>query len=128
MPNGAAFPKAGDPYVYLNRGLSPLWGFLFGWMISFLERPVGMATLAAGFLRFLGFLFPVVGRPFVHTAYRTIQLHLHRGPAARGTRGGGCHCDQLLELLKRLYHRFNARDMEGVLAAMREDVVWANGM
>ncbi len=60
---GAAFPKAGGPYVYLNRGLGPLWGFLFGWMSSFLERPVGMATLAAGFMRFLGFLFPVVGTP-----------------------------------------------------------------
>ena len=60
---GAAFPKAGGPYVYLNRGLSPLWGFLFGWMSSFLERPVAMATLAAGFLRFLGFLFPVVSTP-----------------------------------------------------------------
>jgi APA family basic amino acid/polyamine antiporter len=60
---GAAFPKAGGPYVYLNRGLGPLWGFLFGWMSSFLERPVGMATLAAGFLRFLGFLFPVVTTP-----------------------------------------------------------------
>jgi APA family basic amino acid/polyamine antiporter len=57
---GAAFPKAGGPYVYLNRGLGPLWGFLFGWMSAFLERPVAMATLAAGFLRFLGFLFPVV--------------------------------------------------------------------
>jgi len=60
---GAALPKAGGPYVYLSRGLSPLWGFLFGWMTSFLERPVGMATLAAGFLRFLGFLFPVVATP-----------------------------------------------------------------
>jgi basic amino acid/polyamine antiporter, APA family len=60
---GAAFPKAGGPYVYLNRGLGPLWGFLFGWMSSFLERPVAMATLAAGFLRFLGFLFPVVAAP-----------------------------------------------------------------
>jgi APA family basic amino acid/polyamine antiporter len=60
---GAAFPHAGGPYVYLNRGLGPLWGFLFGWMTSFLERPVGMATLAAGFLRFLGFLFPVVAAP-----------------------------------------------------------------
>ena len=29
---GAAFPKAGGPYVYLSRGLGPLWGFLFGWM------------------------------------------------------------------------------------------------
>jgi APA family basic amino acid/polyamine antiporter len=60
---GAAFPKAGGPYVYLNRGLGPLWGFLFGWMSSFLERPVAMATLAAGFLRFLGFIFPVVATP-----------------------------------------------------------------
>ena len=60
---GAAFPKAGGPYVYLNRGLGPLWGFLFGWMSSFLERPVAMATLAAGFLRFVGFLFPVVATP-----------------------------------------------------------------
>src|SRR5262250_2438440 len=60
---GAAFPKAGGPYVYLSRGLGPLWGYLFGWMSSFLERPVGMATLAAGFVRFLGFLFPVVAAP-----------------------------------------------------------------
>jgi APA family basic amino acid/polyamine antiporter len=60
---GAAFPKAGGPYVYLSRGLSPLWGFLFGWMSSLLERPVGMATLAAGFIRFVGFLFPQVATP-----------------------------------------------------------------
>ena len=33
-----------------------------------------------------------------------------------------------VELLKRLYERFNARDIETVLAAMQEDVIWANGM
>jgi len=33
-----------------------------------------------------------------------------------------------VELLKHLYDRFNARDMDSVLAAMREDVTWANGM
>ena len=60
---GAAFPKAGGPYVYLSRGLGSVWGFLFGWMSSFLERPVAMATLAAGFMRFMGFLFPVVMTP-----------------------------------------------------------------
>ncbi len=60
---GAAFPRAGGAYVYLERGLGPLWGFLFGWMSSFLERPVAMATLAAGFLRFLGFLLPPVAAP-----------------------------------------------------------------
>ena len=33
-----------------------------------------------------------------------------------------------VELLKCVYDRFNARDMETVLAAMHEDVIWANGM
>jgi ketosteroid isomerase-like protein len=33
-----------------------------------------------------------------------------------------------LEILKHIYDRFNARDMEAVLAALREDVMWANGM
>ena len=60
---GAAFPKAGGPYVYLGRGLGPLWGFLFGWMSSFLDRPVAMAALAAGFIRFMGFFFPAVMTP-----------------------------------------------------------------
>jgi ketosteroid isomerase-like protein len=32
------------------------------------------------------------------------------------------------ELLNFLYNRFNARDMEAVLAALHEDVVWANGL
>src|ERR1700741_1766570 len=60
---GAAFPKAGGPYVYLSRGLGPLWGFLFGWMSSFLDRPVAMAGLGAGFIRFMGFFFPAVATP-----------------------------------------------------------------
>lgn len=33
-----------------------------------------------------------------------------------------------LNLLKRMYDRFNARDMDSVLAAMHDDVIWANGM
>jgi hypothetical protein len=33
-----------------------------------------------------------------------------------------------VELLKLLYDRFNARDMETVLTAMHDDVLWANGM
>jgi ketosteroid isomerase-like protein len=36
--------------------------------------------------------------------------------------------DNEIELVARLYACFNARDMEGVLDALREDVVWANGM
>src|SRR6202047_185273 len=54
---GAAFPQAGGPYVYLNRGLGPLWGFLFGWMSSFLERPVGMAMGTIAVIVAAGVLF-----------------------------------------------------------------------
>ena len=33
-----------------------------------------------------------------------------------------------VELLKRIYDRFNARDIDGVLRALTDDVAWANGM
>ncbi|MDE3136259.1 MAG: nuclear transport factor 2 family protein [Acidobacteriota bacterium] len=33
-----------------------------------------------------------------------------------------------VDFLSLIYDRFNARDLETVLAAMHEDVIWANGM
>ena len=33
-----------------------------------------------------------------------------------------------VELLKRIYDRFNARDIDGVLTELTDDVVWADGM
>ncbi len=36
--------------------------------------------------------------------------------------------DAYVELLKRLYERFNARDIDGVLVALADDVAWANAM
>jgi ketosteroid isomerase-like protein len=36
--------------------------------------------------------------------------------------------DDDLELLRHIYDRFNARDIEGVLTALTDDVAWANGM
>jgi ketosteroid isomerase-like protein len=33
-----------------------------------------------------------------------------------------------VDLLERMYDRFNARDMESVLLFLHDDVVWANGM
>ena len=32
------------------------------------------------------------------------------------------------QLVKHLYDRFNARDIDGVLASVADDVAWANGM
>jgi ketosteroid isomerase-like protein len=36
--------------------------------------------------------------------------------------------DDDIKLLESIYERFNARDMEGVLSVLTDDVVWANGM
>lgn len=60
---GAAMPKAGGDYVYLSRGLSPVFGFLFGWTRSMIMSPGMAAVIAAGFLRFVEFLFPAVAIP-----------------------------------------------------------------
>ncbi|HVS74503.1 MAG TPA: amino acid permease [Candidatus Acidoferrales bacterium] len=57
---GAAIPEAGGEYAYLRRGFGPAWGFLFGWMHSIVGRPSSLASIAAGMMRFLGFLLPAV--------------------------------------------------------------------
>ena len=36
--------------------------------------------------------------------------------------------DDDVKILERLYERFNARDIDGVLTALANDVAWANGM
>lgn len=33
-----------------------------------------------------------------------------------------------VEMIKRIYHSFNTRDIEGVLTFLSDDVAWANGM
>ncbi len=33
-----------------------------------------------------------------------------------------------IDILKRIYDRFNARDIDAVLSVLSEDVAWANGM
>ncbi len=33
-----------------------------------------------------------------------------------------------IEMLKGMYDRFNARDVDGILAVLADDVAWANGM
>jgi APA family basic amino acid/polyamine antiporter len=60
---GAMIPEAGGEYAYLRRGFGPLWGFLFGWMHSIVGRPSSLSSIAAGLVRFLGFLLPAVGAP-----------------------------------------------------------------
>ena len=67
---GAAIPESGGEYAYLRRGFGPAWGFLFGWMHSIVGRPASAASIAAGLVRFLSFLLPVIATPLftVHLA------------------------------------------------------------
>jgi amino acid transporter len=67
---GAAIPESGGEYAYLRRGFGPMWGFLFGWMHSIVGRPASAASIAAGLVRFLSFLLPVIATPLftVHIA------------------------------------------------------------
>lgn len=62
---GAALPEAGGLFVYLNRGLGSVSGFLFGWTTSVIATPVAMATVAAGFARFASYLFPSINTPLL---------------------------------------------------------------
>ena len=68
---GAAMPEAGGAYIYLRRGLGPVWGFLFGWMNNLVGKPSSIATIAAGFLIFVSFFLPKV-----HTAIFTLHFHV----------------------------------------------------
>ena len=67
---GAAIPEAGGEYAYMRRGFGPVWGFLFGWMHSIVGRPASASSIAAGIMRFMGFLIPAVAAPIftVHIA------------------------------------------------------------
>jgi basic amino acid/polyamine antiporter, APA family len=73
---GAAMPKAGGAYVYLSRGLGPVWGFLFGWMNNLVGKPASIATIAAGFLIFLSFFFPAIRTP-IFTLHLGIPFTSH---------------------------------------------------
>ena len=70
---GASIPEAGGEYAYLRRGFGPAWGFLFGWMHSIVGRPASAAAIAAGLVRFWGFLTPTIVAP-IHTFHFQIPF------------------------------------------------------
>ena len=67
---GSMIPEAGGEYAYLRRGFGPVYGFLFGWMHTIVGRPSSLASIAAGMMRFLSFLLPVIAAPLfsIHIA------------------------------------------------------------
>ena len=51
---GAAYPKTGGDYVYLQKAYGPAVGFLFGWTKVFTERIGTIAILGMVFAEYLG--------------------------------------------------------------------------
>ena len=54
----AMYPRAGGQYVYLREGLSPLWGFLYGWTLFLVIQTGTIAAVVVAFAKFLGVLVP----------------------------------------------------------------------
>ncbi len=60
----------------------------------------------------------------LHRLGRTVV----KADAPGSTQTGKTSMDGDVEVLKRIYDRFNARDIDNVLVALADDVAWANGM
>ncbi len=56
----AMYPKAGGQYVFLREGLSPLWGFLYGWTLFLVIQTGTIAAVGVAFARFLAVLWPSI--------------------------------------------------------------------
>ena len=52
----AMFPKAGGNYVYLREGISPLFGYLYGWTLFLVIQTGTIAAVAVGFAPYTTFI------------------------------------------------------------------------
>ncbi len=83
----AMLPQAGGQYVYLREAYGPLVSFLCGWMFFTVQQSGGNATLAVGFARYLGNLFPV--SPWQQKAAAGAAIAILTAINYRGVRQGG---------------------------------------
>ncbi len=56
----AMYPKAGGNYIYLREGISPLFGYLYGWTLFVVIQTGTIAAVAVAFARFTAVLFPAI--------------------------------------------------------------------
>src|SRR5712671_4163153 len=54
----AMFPNAGGQYVYLREGISPLFGYLYGWTLFVVIQTGTIAAVAVALARFTSVLWP----------------------------------------------------------------------
>jgi APA family basic amino acid/polyamine antiporter len=56
----AMYPRAGGQYVYLREGVSPLFGYLYGWTLFMVIQTGTIAAVAVAFARFTAVFFPAL--------------------------------------------------------------------
>ena len=71
---GAAMPRAGGQYVYLNEAYGPLWGYLYGWSAVAVINTASIAAVGVAFSEYLGFFFPISDASIKGIAIGTIVL------------------------------------------------------
>ena len=52
---GAAMPRAGGQYIYLNEAYGPVWGYLYGWSAVAVINTASIAAVGVAFSEYLGF-------------------------------------------------------------------------
>lgn len=76
----AMFPQTGGLYLYLREGISPLFGFLYGWTLFAVIQTGAIAAVGAAFSRFAGVLFPGL----TPDTFLGVTLQLPSGPIEVG--------------------------------------------
>mgnify|MGYP000395034529 FL=1 len=71
---GAAMPRAGGQYVYLNEAYGPIWGYLYGWSAVAVINTASIAAVGVAFSEYLGFFFPISDASIKGIAVGTIVL------------------------------------------------------
>jgi len=56
---GAAMPRAGGQFVYLNEAYGPVWGYLYGWSCVAVINTASIAAVGVAFSEYLSFFFPL---------------------------------------------------------------------
>jgi APA family basic amino acid/polyamine antiporter len=80
----AMFPKAGGNYIYLREGISPLFGYLYGWTLFVVIQTGTIAAVAVAFARFTSVLWPGLSPDVLPGLGTTLHLPQPLGDIAVG--------------------------------------------
>jgi APA family basic amino acid/polyamine antiporter len=77
------YPRAGGQYVYLREGISPLFGYLYGWTLFAVIQTGTIAAVAVAFARFTAVFVPSLSAE----TFLGFTLPLPSGPIEVGLSG-----------------------------------------